>query len=378
MMDIAQYIFICFLPYLLLRLSRLSKLESILSPVVLCYGVGLAIGNFFPDLISSSITGILTQATIALAIPMILMTSDFKAFLNGTRNILLSFFIAISVVFLMCVLGAFIFNEQTEHAADVAAMLAGVYTGGTPNMSSIKMAINADQNIFGILNIADIIMSGAYLIFLTSIGPVFFRKILPAFKLENKEDGRPEIEEIKNEWQGFSFIEKIKNLIVPILLAISVVVISVGISYLIFQEIKEALFIILITILGTSISFFSFSKKIKGAYEAGDYLLLIFSLSLGILSDFSAIKDSSFGILMFTGFVLFGAIFLHLLLSRIFKIDADTVMVTSAACIFGPVFIGQIVSVMKNKSMLVPGMAMGVMGYAIGSFLGIFIHYLLS
>ncbi len=374
-MGVFSYIILCFLPYFLVRISKVLKLESVLSPVVLCYGIGLLIGNFLPHLILKSTTDILSQATIAFAIPLILMTSDIKGFLNGTRNIILSFFLAISTVFFMCLLGAFIFNPYTIHSSEIAGMLAGVYTGGTPNMSSIKVAINANENIFGILNIADILMSGAYLIFLTSIGPLFFRKILLHENISELNETKTEKHSLNH---SISLPQKAKNLIPTITLAFLCILLSAGISYIIYTDIKEALFIILITLFGISISFFKWSENLKGAYEAGDYLLLIFSLVLGVMSNFSDILQSSSTVLYFTAFVLFSSIIIHILLCKLFKIDADTVMITSAACIFGPVFIGQIVSVLKNKSMLVPGMAMGVMGYAIGSFLGISIHYLAS
>ncbi len=372
-MDLFYYIIIGIIPFILIRFSKAIKLEGILSPVVMCYLVGLAIGNLLPGTIPSSIPQTLTEGTIALAIPLILMTSDFKAFLKGAKNIILSFFLAVFIVLIFCLSGAFLFAERTDHAPEVAAMLAGVYTGGTPNMSSIKMAIGADQNIFGILNVADILLSGIYLIFLTSIGPIVFRYLLPNPKKENNFIEEEKTQKFnphkKNKWieLGLAFLS-----------AIIIVAVSIGISFLMYGKISEALFIILITLFGIGISFIPSIRKLNRAYEAGDYLLLIFSLALGLISDFSAIVDASSSILFFTAFVLIGSILLHVLMCRLFKIDSDTALITSAACIFGPVFIGQVVSVMKNRSMLVPGMAMGVMGYAIGSFLGILIYQILS
>jgi uncharacterized membrane protein len=371
-----QIILVFITPYFLVRVSKALKIEAILSPVVLCYALGLAVNNFLPKgMILPEGIDILTQATIALAIPLVLMNSDFKSFLNGSKTILISFASAIFAVFVSCMTGAFIFQSQTDNAPEIAGMLAGVYSGGTPNMAAIQAAIKADTNLYGALNIADILMGGIYLIFLTSIGPRVFRFLLGA----KKTDGGT-IEETTVEATGnnVSLIQKLKSIFIPIAFAILCIALSAGISFLIFNKIDEALFIILITIFGTGISFFSFSKKLTAAYDTGDYLLLVFSLALGLMSDFSAILNASSAILYFTVFVITSAIFLHVLLAKIFKIDGDTTLITSAACIFGPVFIGQVVSVMKNKSMLVPGMAMGVAGMALGSFLGIFIFKILN
>ena len=141
--------------------------------------------------------------------------------------------------------GAFIFKSQTEHSADIAGMLAGVYSGGTPNMAAIKTAIAADDNIYGALNIADIIMGGIYLIFLTSIGPKVFRYFLPHKIIDDTDIT---ITEDKNPWFQFNFLNKITSFLLPIGLAIFCIILSVGISFLFYQKIDDSLFIILITV----------------------------------------------------------------------------------------------------------------------------------
>lgn len=376
-MLIIQIILTFIIPYFLIRLSELLKIENILSPVVLCYALGLLIRIVFSDgFILKETTDILTQGTIALAIPLILMTSDFKAFIQGSKTILLSFALAIFSVFIVCLFGAFIFKSQTDDSAAIAGMLAGVYSGGTPNMAAIKTAINADENLYGALNIAEILMGGIYLVFLTSIGPRVFRFLLPS--KNNIKEEELEVESSQNNWNSLSILTKLKQIIPAVGLAMLSITIAIGFSLLSYGEINDSLFIILITLFGIAISFLPFRKYINGAYETGDYLLLVFSLALGMMSNFSDILTASPVVIYFTAFIILGTISLHLLLARIFKIDADTTLITSAACIFGPVFIGQIVSVLKNRSMLVPGMAMGVTGIALGSFLGIFIYHTIA
>jgi uncharacterized membrane protein len=75
---------------------------------------------------------------------------------------------------------------------------------------------------------------------------------------------------------------------------------------------------------------------------------------------------------------MFGAIILHFLLATIFRIDRDTVIITSTAAIYGPAFIGPVANAIKNKEMIVPGITMGLLGYAIGNYIGIGIGMLLK
>ena len=75
---------------------------------------------------------------------------------------------------------------------------------------------------------------------------------------------------------------------------------------------------------------------------------------------------------------MFGAILLHFFLAAIFRIDRDTVIITSTAAIYGPAFIGPVANAIKNKEMIVPGITMGLLGYAIGNYIGIGIAMLLK
>jgi uncharacterized membrane protein len=74
---------------------------------------------------------------------------------------------------------------------------------------------------------------------------------------------------------------------------------------------------------------------------------------------------------------MYGSIGLHLLLSKLFKIDRDTFLISSTAAIYGPPFVTQIATVIKNKYLLMPGILAGLLGYAIGNYIGLAVYYLL-
>lgn len=358
-------------------MARGMGIDSILSPVVLCYGLGLLLNFFLPHgMILVEVLNTTMEVSIALAIPLILMNAKFKAFLQNGPEVIRSFLIAVGAAIVVCILGGFLFKNQTSKSADIAAMLAGVYTGGTPNMAAIKIAIGADENLFGALNIADILFGGMYLIFLTTIGPKVFRMVLKQ-KAINPQPVNQADDRTGNIWSSLTIRNKAKSLLLPFILSILSVAIAAGMSWLVFNELSMSFFVVLLTSFGILISLSPWQSRLLGSYEAGDYLLLVFCFCLGLFSNLSDLADSSLTIIYFTAFVLFTSIFLHLLLARVFNIDADITLITSVACIFGPLFVGQVVSVMKNKNMIIPGMTLGVAGIAIGSFVGIFIHKIL-
>jgi uncharacterized membrane protein len=71
-------------------------------------------------------------------------------------------------------------------------------------------------------------------------------------------------------------------------------------------------------------------------------------------------------------------IILNIILAYLFKIDADTAIITSTSTIFGPAFIGQVAMSMKNKEIIFSGMIASMVGIALGNFFGIGLAYLLK
>ena len=72
-----------------------------------------------------------------------------------------------------------------------------------------------------------------------------------------------------------------------------------------------------------------------------------------------------------------GSLVIHSLLSWIFGISVDEYVITSTALADSPPFVPVVAAAMRNKEVVVPGMIIGVIGYAIGNYLGVAIAYLL-
>ena len=73
----------------------------------------------------------------------------------------------------------------------------------------------------------------------------------------------------------------------------------------------------------------------------------------------------------YSAVALSSSVLIHLLLARIFRVDRDTFMITSTAAIYGPAFIGPIASTLNNRSLILPGITLALLGFAIGNYLGI-------
>ncbi|WP_052596783.1 DUF819 family protein [Aureispira sp. CCB-QB1] len=395
-------LFFIFAPYYLQKIGHKIQLNTILSDVVICFLIGVIMGNtqqwWLPQeayqKAAFSVAEIATAVSVLLAIPMLLMTSDIRSSIRHAPQFLLSFGLCIIAVLLATLLSVYLYPDL-PHLGQTAGCMVGVYIGGTPNMVAISYALNAPNELFVILNSTDVFCSGLFFLFLTSVAKHFYSLFLPAFvpssasiKSTTSHKLSPETpldiallqqNQVLDETKSFKDAFK-KQSLTPIIKAVGLAILCIGFSVLVALLIPGAdgnlNEMLLMIVLSTTSIFFSFSSRIQslqGVYEFAQYLLLIFAIAVGFMANFSALAAAAPTYLTFNAILVLSLLLFHLFFAILFKIDTDTFIITSTACIFGPPFIGQVCSAIKNKEMLAPGMALGVLGLIIGTYLGILV-----
>ena len=360
------------IPLIIQRYKHKIPLSDFFSPIVLCYATGilLSILNKERDNLFFNVASWISQISILLAIPLLLYGSSSIKQISGYKRLGLSFFFASVSSAISCFSVVWWFKNDIISFAQVGSMLTGLYTGGTPNMQAIGFALKGDPKLIVQLTAADALVGGSYLVLLTSIVPVITSYVLPRFKKPVIHDEVISTStQIKMErWDYF------------ILIFFALLWLSVLLGLLYAGDLLENTAIILFFITGISIvlSFFKFiAKRSSTSFTMGEYLLLVFALSLSIQGKWSDITRGSNLIFIITAVSMYGSIGLHLILSKLFGIDRDTFLISSTAAIYGPPFVSQIATVIKNKYLLMPGILVGLLGYAIGNYIGLAVYYLL-
>lgn len=366
-MQIFQVLFFIVTPFLITKLVGKSKKLNFLSPILLCYVVGMILGNskFIP--IDKKLALSISEFTVPLAIPLILFSTDFKRWLGLARKTIISFILVVVGAITSSVLAATLFSGLFDEYWKLSGMLVGVYTGGTPNLMAIGMGLKINEETLILTNTADAILGGIYFLFLVTGAKWLVSKFLPAF---SESVFIPEFAITKEKPNRL-------GLFFALFLSLVFVGISVGISFLFTSRLEVSIVMLVLTTLGIVASFVGRIRKIEGTYEAGQYVILIFSLAIGTTTNFSEMVSSSSVIFMYTAFVMTMAILIHFLLAFLFRIDVDTTIITSTAGIFGPAFIGPVAERIKNREVIVSGLTCGLVGYAIGNYLGFAVAWLL-
>ena len=368
---IVQLLLILLFPALSLRLSQSKLVPKWLSPVVLCYLAGIIVGNFELFPVHKNLATTATQASILFALPLLLFSTNLKAWYKESGTALFNFLLFVLSGLILTTSAALFFGNMVEESWKVSGMIIGMFTGGTPNMNAIGIALDAKQETIILLTAADILCSGFYLILLSSVLHGFLGRFLPSFKEQKVLEDQAKIPETTT----FS----IRDSILGLVLSLVIILISVGLTMLLFGNLEnDTVIILLLTTLSIIASNWPQVRHLRGTFETGEYFLLIFCVALGLLANFGEIISGGLHILAYTAMVMAGTILLHFFLAWLFRLDRDTVMIASTAGIFGPVFIGQVASAIGNKKLVFTGIALGLLGFAMGNYLGIGLGRVLS
>lgn len=406
-------------PMIIVYLEGKFAVVKKIGAVLICYALGIVIGNigifpetsegyrllledlvFIPigeigDLISSGkithddalrntvsfVQDVFSSYTIVLALPLILFSLDVKKWLKMARSTFTSLAIGLFTVLVMIFLGYWIYYGKIDEIWKVSGMLVGVYTGGTPNMAAMKTALNISQELYILTHTYEMTLGALYLVFILSIGQRVFLLILPPFKSPetgNIKVGKLNLEEDYESYQGIFKKETFRPLMGAFGLSIAILGVSKGISLLFNEDIGPAIIILMVTSLGIGFSFIPAINRIKKTFQLGMFLILIFCLAVASMADVTKLANVSFSLFYYVGLAMFGSHLLHILIARIFKVDADTVIISGCALICSPPFVPVVASALKNREIILTGMIVGIAGYAVGNYLGVAVAYLLK
>ncbi|WP_299890311.1 DUF819 family protein [uncultured Ruegeria sp.] len=361
-------------PAALMLLAHRSGFAARLGPIVLCYIAGLLLGlsGSQPESVSP-IRDTIIEASLGLALPLLLFAVDLRAWGRIAGSALLSMGLAIVSVGVIATVLFLLFSAGgTEETEQLSGMAVGMYTGGLANMGAIKLALDIPEGRYLLFATMDTVVGAGYLLFVLTLAPVVMGRFLLPFN--GSREGEPDASETakpaKRNWgaQG--------------LIAVAGAALCVGASSALapmmpFAE-PQIMIIVLLTSFGILGSLTPTLRQNAAAPHIGMYLLYVFSFSVAASMDLAALSTVNLSVLGFVLIATFGSFTLHAVLARLAGIDRDTFLITSVAAVMSPAFVPMVSRSLRNPAILMSGMATGILGFAIGNYLGISLALLLA
>ena len=367
----------------MLAAKRWPVIEKI-SPMVILYVIGLTVGNV--GIVGEGARKLCTDVSnvaVLLSIPLMLLGCDFRAW--SAKAALKAFPVGLGSILAVTLGGFFLFHGQAvdaglSHAdfARVSAAMTGIYTGGIPNFAPVAKAVNLPENLFLLVSGYDLVVTSLYLLFIVFLGGRLVRWLFPAsVPSQTPEEGAdlppPETVSAKPFWR------RLANRAAGIGVAAVIVAVSYALSLVIPIDNSTAVIVLLLTTFSIALSFWRPLKRVENTFDTGLYFVYVFCLAVATMVS---VRDLEFSrylfILWYIAFAVFGSLALQLLFAKLLKLDGDLTLAASISLINSPPFVPMVAAVLKNNAVILPGIAIGLLGYAVGNYLGIGIFMLLT
>ncbi len=366
------------MPSLLIWLANKFMFLNKIGVVILSYllGFALAMTGILPDNFIDY-QNLLTTIIIPISIPLLLFSTDINAIKKLTDNFVKALLIALFSIITSIISGYYLFMHNEPNAYKIAGLLTAVYTGGTPNLASIKAALNVDSSIYIMVHSTDLIIGGIYLLFFITVAQKLLNKFLPKYNNSHSnisyQGNYLETIDIVSDFSS----TKRRTSIIAISLSVLVFATGGGISLLFPQEYSTAIAILSITTFSILLSLYKPINNIKQSFSLGMYLILVFSMIIASMINIQAIGFDTLNLLYYVSWAMFGTFTLQLILSKIFGIDTDITIITATALSMSPPFVPVVAGALNNRDIIFPGIIIGIIGYILGNYLGVIIAFVL-
>ena len=383
---IALYILV---PVLIIECFKRWRWMQKIGTVVAAYAIGIlfALTGFVHFEVGteaaaafSKLQSTIMSVAVPLAIPLMLFNCDFRLWTKALPKTIWSLVGGITAVLVAVISGYFIFRTpDIPEFNKVAAMMTGIYTGGTMNFNALGASLGVDKTLMAIVLAFEMVFTTPYIFFIIGGGYKVFRKILPYQDItrRGRTDEDVTSKDVEN-YRGMFDKQNVGGMFAGLGLSVLFLAVGAGLALLLTGTLNELVVILTITTLSIIASFFRKVRELPKTFELGMFFILIFSVIVASLFDIHSVNGGSLMIGLFVAWVMVVAASLHLLFCRIAHVSGDLFCVSQIALLCSPPFVPPVVGAMQNKKVLISGIVIGLVGYAIGTYLGVVIAYVLQ
>jgi len=381
--------------YVSLVLYRQFKVFRALGSVLVAILIGMALSNagLLPD--RSPTYDFLSSTGVSAAIVLILLSVDVRSIFRAGPTMLFAFLIgAVGTAAGATTAALILANEVGPETWKLAGQYTGTYTGGGVNFAALGRAFGTSSDMFSAAVAADVAITAIWLIACISLPVLLTRKGEPGAgeQLAPGElapatagavpDSAAALEadlEEAGEAVGVAGIsadlnDSLHSTVNAVSLSEAAALVTLSLGLVWFAGVLAAAWpvpeVLLLTTMVLLVAQVPAIKELSGSAMWGNYLLHLFLAANGAQSVIANIFRIGPVIFYFAaatvavhGLVIFGV-------GRLFRIDAATLAVASQANVGGPASAMALAGTRGYTQLLLPGIAVGLMGYALGNYMG--------
>ena len=354
------------------RVPGLWKLGASL----LAIAIGAVLSNlgFVPP--ASPAYGAITGTVTDLAIVWLLLAVNLSDMRKAGAAMLITFGIAVAGTALGAFAGAFLFADAIgEETWKVAGALTGTYSGGSLNFTSVSRAVDMSDTLFVGATAADNVVTGLWMAMCVML-PRWIGRYYPTpapretatgNSPATRGAGQQQPEDGESEHPLFASAS-VSTHQLAILIAMGLaIVVAARAAASVTPGINSVLWL---TTLALATGHLAPPGAQRGALQLGNFALLFFFVVIGIYSRIAEVLAVGLEVLFYALFVVGVHGVLVFTAGRILRVDIGTLCVASQAAVGGPGSALAVAVAGGWRSLILPGILVGLLGYAVGTYVG--------
>lgn len=305
---------------------------------------------------------------VPLAIPLLMLRADIRRVLRDGGPLLRAFLLA--VVFTVAGgVAAFYLVDLGEIGPQVAGTLVASYIGGSLNFVATAKAVGLDDpSLYSVAMSADAVGAVFFLMVLMSLPALaWVRRAMPSRYLASGEAVATAA--ILQPEQPAELMQ-LHRISLGLALSLLLCAIAQGVAAVLEAD---SLFILVLTVLALVMANAGsrIVRHVQYDFELGTLFMYIFFAAIGAGADIALVIDTALPMLWFIATVVIVHLLLLLSVGSFLRLDLADVMIASNACILGPAPAAALAASRGWRGLVSPGMLVGLLGYAIATFIGI-------
>ena len=351
------------------RIGLFRSLSAALTGILL--GMLLSNTGLLPG--NSPTYDFLMGTGVNLGIALILLSVDLRSVMQAGPKMLAAFGIGAAGTAIGAITGALLLSGLVgPETWKLAGQFTGTYTGGGANFAALGRAFDTSPEMFSAATAADVIVTAVWMAACLAVPALLGR---PKQLQEAIPDSLSEKKQVTLEHTLTDSVRPVSILDTATLVMVAVgAVWGAGILARLMPFFPEVLWLTTLVLILAQIPAV---KSLAGSALFGNYLLLLFLASNGarsVIATMVAVGPPIFYYAIITvalhGVVIFG-------IGRLARIDLATLAVASQANVGGAASAIAIAGARGYTKQLLPGVAVGLLGYAVGNYFGFMVGALM-
>ena len=354
-----------------LRWSAFRALGSALVGILLA--MALSNAGVIPG--ESAAYDFLGGPAVSAGIVLILLSVDVRSVVGAGPTMLAAFAVgALGTAVGAVLAGLLLADDIGPETWKLVGQYTATYTGGGVNFAAVGAALDTSGELFAAGIAADVLVTAIWMAACLTV-PVLFARKTPAQERATRDDDAVsaaapfEAEEASLHRMLYSSVGAIE--LWDLALMATIVLGTLWVSNLLGAVLAPVPGVLFLTTIALLLAQIPAVKRMRGTGVIGNYLVLIFLAANGAQSVVANMVVIGPPIVYFAlltvavhGTVIFG-------LGRLVGLDLKTLAVASQANVGGPASAIALATARGYPHLLLPGVAVGLLGYAAGNYLGL-------